>query len=97
MTGTAWAKHEDPQRDPLPLPFLSLLKLRLRFLQTIHRPVLHVFRLFPRYLFLFFRGTHATTTPSPLAPTDQRIWGDDFTHDLECVEIWECFTRNDQS
>ena len=96
MTGTARAKHEDPQRDPLPLPLLSLLKSRLLFLQTIYRPVPHVFRLFPHYLLLLFRGPHATTTPSPPAPTGQGNWDDGITYDLECVEIWERFARNNQ-
>ena len=96
MTGTAWAKHEDPHCDPLPLPLLSLLKSRLRLLQTIYRPILHIFRLYPQDLFLLFRGIHATTTPSPPAPTEQGGWDGGTTYDLECVEIWERFARNNQ-
>ena len=96
MTGTTWAKHEDPQRNPLPLPLLSLLKFRLWLLQTIHRPVLHIFRLFPRYLFLLFRVIHLTTTPFPPAPTFQVIWSNGIPYDLECVEIWERFARDNQ-
>ena len=96
MTGTAWTKHEDPQRGPLPLPLFYLPASRLRLLQTIYRPVLHILRLFLQYLFLLFRGIHTTTTPSPPARTYQVTWGEGKAYDLKCVEIRERFTRNDQ-
>ena len=95
ITGTAWAKHEDPQCGPLPLAHLSLSPFRFR-LQTIYRPVLHIFRLFPQYLFLLLRGIHATTTPSPPTPTDQVNWDGGNPYDLECVEIWERFACDNQ-
>ena len=96
MAGTAWAEHEYPQRSPLPLPFLFLSASHLRFRQTTYRPVLHILRLFPQYLFFLFRGIHATAAPSPPAQTHQGRGDDGNTCDLECMEIWERFARNDQ-
>ena len=80
ITGATRTKTEDPQRNPLPLPSLWLL-------QTIYRPILQIFGLLPRRLFLLFRGMRATTTSSPPALTYQGRRDEGKTYDLECVEV----------
>ena len=94
ITGTARAKCGDHQCDPLPL--LSLPASRHRLLQTIYRPVLHIFRLVPQHLLPYFRGTHTATTSPPPTPTLQGSWDDRNTYDLECVETWKRFACDDQ-
>ena len=93
MTGMTRAESQDPQRDPFPL--LSLPTSRLWLLQTLYRPIFQIFHLFPQCPLPLFRETHATTTPSPPAPTHQRSWDEGEMYDLERVEVWECFARND--
>ena len=94
VTRTTYAKPEDPQCDP-PL-LLSLSTSRPRLLQTVYRPILHIFDLFPQYPFLLFRGIHATTTSPPPARTCQGRWDEGRIYDLECVEVWECLACNDK-
>ena len=93
MTGLARTESQDPQRDPFTL--LSLPTSRLRLLQTLYRPILQIFHLFLQRPLPLFREIHATTTPSPPAPTHQRSWDEGEMYDLERVEVWECFARND--
>ena len=92
VTGSAWAKPEDPQRDPLPL--LSLPTSRPRLLQTVYRPILQIFRLRPQCLFLLFRIIHATAASPPPAMTQQGSRDEERMYNLERVEVWETFTRN---
>ena len=94
VTWTTYAKPEDPQCDPLLL--LSLSTSRPRLLQTVYRPILHIFNLFPQYPFLLFRGIHATTASPPPARTCQGRWNEGRIYDLECVEVWECLACNDK-
>ena len=93
MTGTARVMFEDPQRDPFPFP--SLPTPRLRLLQTVDRPILYIFCLSSHHLFPLFRGVRATTTCPPPTKITEKLDGGN-TYDLECVEIWERFARNDQ-
>ena len=93
MTGTARVMLEDPQRDPFPFP--SLPTPRLRLLQTVDRPILYIFCLSSHHLFPLFRGVRATTTCPPPTKITEKLDGGN-TYDLECVEIWERFARNDQ-
>lgn len=78
---------DGPQRSPLPP--LSL--------QTVYRPLLQIFHLLPQYSFPLFQGdTGVEIFTRPVAVAYRGRWPDRKTHDLERVEIWERFARNDQ-
>ena len=88
-TGTGRVQPDDPHRGPL--PFLSNLTPHIRALQTVYRRIPHTVRLVLQRLFPLFLGRAVGA-----APTHRARWLGDKIQDLECVEIWEGFARNDQ-
>ena len=89
------AEFDDPQCDPSPP--LSFQTSCFRLLQTVNRPVLQIFQVLLQYLFPPLHRTNAVEIcirPSAIATRGR--WGVGETHDLECIEIWEGFARNNQ-
>lgn len=93
LTGKERTKLDGPQRG---LPPLSLPTSNFRPLQAVHRPRLQIFHLLLQCWFPSFKGGPVTITALLSAPTYCMKWHDGKMYDLECVEICECFARNDK-
>ena len=88
-------EFDDPQCDPLPP--LSLQTSNFQLLQIVYCPLLQIFHVLPQNLFPLFHGKNLLGLwTAPATMTTRETWAVRKTHNLECVEVWERFARNDQ-